>query len=423
MLRRNSIQKKMQRYSIAIVFLFAGLFPFKLGFNINILSSEAIAQILKGEIVSNYANQSIIYDWFYYVPQSITKDKRHNILLIAEGGGFDYTENSSVTKSIVGGWSQFAEDNGIIIVGASIPRGFDDLGIHHYVVAIPISSFDNDTDELYRHPDEKVNQMTDQLSGALAQEGYSIDNRILIYGFSNEAMFANRYALLHPERVRAIAVGQCGGYFTMPIAIYNSTNLQWAIGTYDFKALSGKDFNNEKYTKVSHFNFIGDQDTENSHFYADEDFWTQSQIDFINSNFGYTDPVRLQNQSSYLKGLGYDITFQLYAGVDHSFSEEWWNDARNFLISHKSNRGDGKPYVYYKDFDNDSFGNSSISIKTTTNPVGYVADNTDCDDTNSNIFPGASEIFNQKDDNCDGQIDEGHEGKRVIGAIVILLEN
>ncbi|MFM7202064.1 MAG: MopE-related protein [Myxococcota bacterium] len=37
---------------------------------------------------------------------------------------------------------------------------------------------------------------------------------------------------------------------------------------------------------------------------------------------------------------------------------------------------------------------------------GFSGDEGDCDDTNAQVFPGAVEIFNDLDDNCDGQIDE-----------------
>jgi hypothetical protein len=39
-----------------------------------------------------------------------------------------------------------------------------------------------------------------------------------------------------------------------------------------------------------------------------------------------------------------------------------------------------------------------------------VRENTDCSDTNAAVHPGANEICDSLDDNCDGQIDEDGEG-------------
>jgi hypothetical protein len=63
--------------------------------------------------------------------------------------------------------------------------------------------------------------------------------------------------------------------------------------------------------------------------------------------------------------------------------------------------------TYYADTDGDSYGNPSVSREACIQPLGYLKDNTDCDDTKATVHPNAVEIAsNGIDDNCDGSIDE-----------------
>ena len=60
---------------------------------------------------------------------------------------------------------------------------------------------------------------------------------------------------------------------------------------------------------------------------------------------------------------------------------------------------------YYADTDADGFGAGMPTLACAA-PLGYVASNTDCDNTISSVFPGATEVCNNIDDDCDTQIDE-----------------
>ncbi len=62
---------------------------------------------------------------------------------------------------------------------------------------------------------------------------------------------------------------------------------------------------------------------------------------------------------------------------------------------------------FYQDFDVDGFGNLQVTQQSCSVPEGYVADDTDCDDSAASVNPGATEICNSVDDNCNSEIDEG----------------
>ena len=69
---------------------------------------------------------------------------------------------------------------------------------------------------------------------------------------------------------------------------------------------------------------------------------------------------------------------------------------------------DGITFVnYYIDTDFDGYG-AGIAINACSSPgSGYVINNLDCNNTNAAIRPGAAEICNAIDDNCNNLIDEG----------------
>ncbi|NQT74510.1 MAG: hypothetical protein HQ553_17360 [Chloroflexi bacterium] len=65
---------------------------------------------------------------------------------------------------------------------------------------------------------------------------------------------------------------------------------------------------------------------------------------------------------------------------------------------------DCTPVLWYQDSDSDNYGDPDNSKLEIYQPEGYVADNTDCDDGDGTIYPGAAELCDGQLNNCGGSL-------------------
>ncbi len=61
--------------------------------------------------------------------------------------------------------------------------------------------------------------------------------------------------------------------------------------------------------------------------------------------------------------------------------------------------------IWYLDHDADGYGDVEFATLACTQPGGFVADSTDCDDVLASRHPGATEVCDGVDNDCDGLID------------------
>jgi hypothetical protein len=65
---------------------------------------------------------------------------------------------------------------------------------------------------------------------------------------------------------------------------------------------------------------------------------------------------------------------------------------------------------WYADEDGDGYGDPDPAILACLTPDDHVEDGSDCDDSNDAIHPGADEVCNELDDDCDEVVDDGGAG-------------
>jgi hypothetical protein len=81
------------------------------------------------------------------------------------------------------------------------------------------------------------------------------------------------------------------------------------------------------------------------------------------------------------------------------------NDCNGFVDSDDPNLADG--ISWYADVDGDGYGADHFVIEACEQPDGYTAAADDCDDLDASSHPGALEVCDSVDNDCNGAIDEG----------------
>jgi uncharacterized repeat protein (TIGR03803 family) len=65
--------------------------------------------------------------------------------------------------------------------------------------------------------------------------------------------------------------------------------------------------------------------------------------------------------------------------------------------------------AFYSDLDGDGWGTAKRMLLACTAPPHYVSNSEDCNDDNGKVYPGAPELCDGRDNNCNGIIDESFE--------------
>jgi len=297
----------------------------------------ARAQATPGVLTSHEADETIVYHWFSYVPLKISKAALNYIWIAGQNGNIisdNYNELIAECQKQAEYRIKHADTYNYILLTPVIPRSRSNW--QTYTVSLDRESLIDPAD-FNQRPDLKVNLMIDSLISTLRSAGYKVHDKVFVSGFSAGAMFAQRYCLLHPDRVRGIAGGQCGGSLTVPGTNYNGVDMNWPVGVNNFRSLVGYDFNTSYYQQIPQFIYIGDQDNNNSTVApGNHDLFTDEQMEFLNETFGNSDPIRVENQCAFMSETECNVEFKLYPGVAHQITSDMVNDTFSFLAKYRT---------------------------------------------------------------------------------------
>jgi len=207
-----------------------------------------------------------------------------------------------------------------------------------YLQALTRASLKQDIEPKFNRVDKQLIAMIDDARAKLAAMNYPVQPRVLMAGFSASGVFTNRFAVLHPERVLAAAVGGPGGWPIAPVRADRGKTLPYPVGIADLdnEELGGQVVDLAALQRVHFLFLLGDGDTNDA--VPCRDSFSNTQADLINSLFGTvgrecgkaaeTVVKRWWAAQRLYNAAGLNAQFRLYPAVDHEMgmTPVMWND-------------------------------------------------------------------------------------------------
>jgi dienelactone hydrolase len=280
--------------------------------------------------------KGFFYPYYFYVPSELSnpeaRNKVHTFFVAPNNSGrtsddFSVHDNDARRRMTMSGAIGSILKVGVLI--PAFPRPRSDWKI--YTHALDRDSMLTDK-RGYARLDLQLIAMIDDARERLAKQGTKFDKRVFINGFSAQGMFANRFTFLHPDRVKAAAIGSPGGWPIAPVATYKEKKLRYPIGIDDFSQVSGHKLDLKDLRKVPLFVFMGDADDNDSVPF--DDSYDEVDRELIFPLFGKTPVERWSISQQLYKDAGLKAEFKLYPGVKHTVNEEMRNDIRAFFLKH-----------------------------------------------------------------------------------------
>lgn len=301
------------------------------------------------------------YPYFLYTPSSLnTSEESPRPILIGSNNSpsseDDYTTHLERGKSLAERQRprQIAERVGIPLLVPVFPRYREEPEPWYVYVQV----LDPDTFTLEDSPlsrvDSQLLEMVDDAKSSLEADGHSIASEIHLDGFSGSGSFANRFTILHPERVNAASHGGTTAKtlpkteidddipvvgdpkwdeMSHPVGT-DGEELPYPIGVANLEELTGSSFNEEAWLNTPQYIYIGDEDRPEpgsrghrsfSNLYDEEaqqirpSERSYAMPDLIDDIYGVKNiDERFEVSRAVYENVGAAATFTVYEGYGHT---------------------------------------------------------------------------------------------------------
>ena len=301
--------------------------------------------------VEAQASKDFNFPYYLFIPTGIDKHNPIYILVAPNNSGMvsddpGVHQAKALTLVKKSHANKMARRLGVPLLVPTFPRPRPETHSWAYTHALDIDTLEIEEGKLKR-VDLQLTAMIKYAQELLRTNGFKINYKVFMHGFSASAKFCNRYSYLHPEMVKAAAAGGVNGLPTLPVREWNGYELPFPIGIAGIEKLTGKPFDERAFRQVAHYIYMGSSDRNDTLF--SREAWREEEADIIRKALAAEKMMPDRWEISRKIYLQQKLPAQLvtYNGVGHSIQSQMLDDVIDFF---KANTGEKfvriKPFEY-----------------------------------------------------------------------------
>lgn len=175
-----------------------------------------------------------------------------------------------------------------------------------------------------RRMDLQLLAMIDDARATLNARGVRVEKKVLMTGFSASGTFSNRFTMMHPERVHAVAAGGLNGLLMIP------DELPYPLGLSDFRAVTGERFHKRAWRRVPQFLYMGATDDNDAVQF--DDGYSDDERKLVFTILGEKmQPDRWRRCQELYRKAGANATFRTYPHIGHGTDQKINDEITEFF--------------------------------------------------------------------------------------------
>jgi len=324
---------------------------------INVVDPESVALELSHDTwvkIAGDPKKGFHFPYYLFVPKGIDPAADWHLFVEPNNTGKTSDDlqvhNDAATRLVQGSHAnRIARELGTPLLVPVFPRPAEQWQAYTH-------SLDEDTLLIPSGPLKRIDlqliQMIRDAQALLRRNHVNVRDKVFMHGYSASGVFANRFAVLHPQVVRAVATGGINAIPIFPIAQWHGKTLPFPVGVADLKKIAGIDFDERAYRQVAQYLYMGYLDRNDTTL--SRDAFCEEHARLIRELIGAEMPKRWQVSQSIYRELAIPAQCVTYNGCAHEIKSEMIDDIVRFFRANSNGdfvaiRPHEYPFVEFKE--------------------------------------------------------------------------